>query len=155
MVPLGFLPRNFSQLGSLLTGTSSKRASPETRFLPKQDSPQNGKEIGRNPVLEGIPLWEESQFGRNPVSGGILFCKESQFGRNPVSGGILFCEESQFGRNPNLGGIPFREESPFGRNPRLGGVYWEESRLGGVPRPPYIIINLIIFQKRRSQDSQL
>ena len=105
MVPLGFLPRNFSQLGSLLTGTSSKRASPETRFLPKQDSPQNGKEIGRNPVLEGIPLWEESQFGRNLVLWGIPIWEESQFGRNPVSGGIPFREESKAGWSL-LGGIP-------------------------------------------------
>ena len=109
---------------------------------PRRDSSQNGipPKRGFLPKLEGdvffpggIPFWEESCFGRNPVLGGILFREESRYGRNPVSGGIKLWEESRFGRS-SAGGIPCGRSSSGGIP--AGGVSWEESRLGGVPRPP-------------------
>ena len=67
--------------------------------------------FGRNPVLGGIPFWEESRFGRNPFSEGfpfwekIPFQEEFHFRRNPV------LKEYRFRRNPISGGNLFEDES--------------------------------------------
>ena len=100
---LGSLLQNSSRPGIPPVELLPDGIPPEMGFLPKRDSSRKWRWIffsGRNPVLGGIPFWEESHFGRNPVLGGIPFWEESRFGRNPVSGGIPFPEESRFGRNP-------------------------------------------------------
>ena len=83
--------------GGILGGEKEKgerrEKKEEKKGRTEKDPKKNFLQFGRNPVLGGIPFWEESRFGRNPILGGIPGGRSSvgeiPGGRSSL-GGILF-----------------------------------------------------------------